>query len=147
MPVKGGKLTPRERLFSATFAATGDAGYSGHKAGYSSAAGASQALRRPAVQEDIRRQQTLRIENELLPLAVDRHVALLRDPATSGQVLVRAIEAGYRWSLARAADDRGKAPHEMTAGEIAQVIEDMMRIAAELAAPVIEHEPASDVFG
>ncbi len=137
MPSKSGKLSPQERAFAGVYAETGDRVYSATKAGYGSpAVRASEVLARPGVVEFIHEKQIARIRNEVLPLAVGRHVALLQDKNVTGQVLNRAIEMAYKYGLGGDAGAAQKEPHEMTPHELARAIEVLERAASDQAKPV-----------
>lgn len=147
MPDKAGKMTHRERIWAERFGGTGDAKYAAEKAGYAfPEQSAAKNLQKPEVMELARRETLTRITNEILPLAAQRHVDLLKDPKTQGQTLNRAIEMAYRYGLAEATGGKEKQAHEMTAEELAQAIAVLQRVAADKAAPVIElqanEEPA-----
>jgi len=120
------------------FAATGDLTYSSAKAGFASPSGGGNALARPEVAAEIQRLQLARIQNEVLPLAVSRHLALLKDTEVGGQTLNRAIEMAYKYGLGGDRDGAGKEAHEMTAAELAEAIATLRRAAADKAKPVIE---------
>ena len=148
MPLKSGKITPGERAFAAAYAETGSQGYAGKKAGYVSAAGASLALQRPAVQAEIARIQTERLFNEVLPLAVRVHIDLLQNPATPAGARVQAVKLAYDRTLGTDASASDKQPHEMTADEIAKALAEarlraatLESVKADRAKPVIDASP------
>lgn len=140
MPNQKGAFTPRERAFIGHMAATGDLTYSAHKAGYASPSGAGNAMARPAVALEVHRVQLARIQNEVLPLAVVRHLEVLNDRRVTGQPLNRAIEMAYKYGLGAGDDGRRKEAHEMTAEELAQAIDTLKRAAADKASPVLDLE-------
>lgn len=147
MPVKSGTQTPQERRFIEAYASTQNTKFAGQEAGYKHpAVQGNQALARPAVQAEIARIQAERITNEVLPLAVDVHIALLRNPKTPAGALVQAVKLAYDRALGAQGAD-GKEPHEMTGEELTRAIERLKGEASERARPVIEHEaPAPGVF-
>ena len=149
MPIKTGALTPRERKLVEVYAMTGDQQYSGHKAGFAGQSGAAMALARPAIQDEIRRVQTEKLFNEVLPLAVSQHLALLEDPKTPAGAKVQAIKLAYDRTLGTQEGASSKAPHEMTPNEITSALaESRLSLAAlesakaDQARPVIEAEPS-----
>lgn len=143
MPDKTGRFTPQERVFVRQMASTGDPVYSAQKAGYSSPAQrASQALARPAVQAEITKLQLERLYSKVLPLAVEQHEKLLRDPATPAGAKVQAIKLAYDRTLGADSEAAHKEPHEMTAAELDAAIQRLRQAAAERAKPVIDVEPA-----
>lgn len=146
LPNQKGAFTPRERVLMDRFAASGDVPYSAQAAGYASASGAHNALARPAVALEIHRIQLARIQNEVLPLAVKRHLELLADKTVSGQTLNRAIEMAYKYGLGAGDDGRRKEAHEMTAEELANAIDTLKRAASDRAAPVLELSAVPGVF-
>lgn len=140
MPTIKGVFTPRERAFIGHMAATGDLTYASHKAGYANVSGGHHAMARPAVALEVHRVQLARIQNEVLPLAVNRHLELLGDKTVTGQTLNRAIEMAYKYGLGAGDDGRRKEAHEMTAEELAQAIDTLKRAAADKALPVLDLE-------
>jgi phage terminase small subunit len=79
MPIKGGEMTSRERVFAEAYAATGDRKEAQRRAGYKGHTGVVMAMQRPEVQAEIRAHQLKRLNNELLPLALDVVQAVLSD--------------------------------------------------------------------
>lgn len=147
LPNQKGAFTPREKLFMGRYVATGDLIYASEKAGFASSSGGANALARPAVAAEIQRLQLARIQNEVLPLAVSRHLALLKDTEVGGQTLNRAIEMAYKYGLGGDRDGAGKEAHEMTAAELAEAIATLRRAAADKAKPVLELEAVSSEPG
>ena len=164
MPRKNGRLTPVEQTFATAYASTHDKAYAGHKAGMSAISGnANKALARPAVQAEIVRQTTERMFNEVLPLAVKQHIALLEDPKTPAGAKVQAVKLAYDRTLGAEGAGNDKQPHEMTPDELARAtVEARLRVAAlesstaDRARPILEHEaseeldeeaPGEDIFG
>lgn len=148
MPIKGGKLTPQERTFAKHLGATGDKTYAATKAGYSvPGVQGFQVAARPAVAEEAQRQALARLHNEVLPLAVERHLALLTDKRTKGPTLTKAIDLAYKYGLNAEHAAKSKEPHEMSAEELATAIDALKRAAADRARPIIDVEPTtSGVF-
>lgn len=146
MPIKGGKLTPMERSFAKHYAATGDATHSARKAGYGTPASrASELLARPAVAAEAQRISLARLQNEVLPLAIERHLKLLTDQKIAGPALSKAIELAYKYGFNSDKAGTDKQPHEMTGEELAEAIAALRRAAADRAKPIIEVE-ANSVF-
>lgn len=146
VPNKRGAFTPRERALIGYMAGTGDLTYSAHKAGYAGESGARGAMARPAVALEVFRVQQARIQNEVLPLAVMRHLEVLNDRKVTGQPLNRAIEMAYKYGLGAGDDGRRKEAHEMTAEELANAIDTLKRAASERASPVLDLTAAPGVF-
>lgn len=141
MPLKGGKLTPQERTFAKHLGATGDATYAATKAGYSHpGVQGSQVSGRPAVAAEAQRHALAQIQNQVLPLAVSRHIALLTDKKTKGPTLTKAIDLAYKYGLNAENAAKPKEAHEMTAEELALAIDALQRAAADRAKPVIDLE-------
>lgn len=144
MPKKGGVLTPQERVFVDRFAATGDGVYAAEKAGYKHPAQrAHDALQRPAIQSEVLKRANAQLLGEGLPLAVQRHIGLLQDARTPGNVLVNAIKLMYERTLGTQDASGGKEPHEMTGEELALAISALKREASERARPIIDAEPST----
>lgn len=139
MPIKGGKMTPQEKAFAASYAETGNSRYAATKAGYSSPdQRASQALQRPAVQAEIARRQQELLFSQVLPLAVQVHLKILADEKAPAGARVQAVKLAYDRTLGLNEAMGGKEAHEMTAEEIAKAIEQLQRVAAERARPVMD---------
>lgn len=145
MPLKNGHITRREVKFADIYATTGDIGYSAKKAGYMQFSGGAKALQRPEVQEQIRRVQLEKLFQDVLPLAVQQHLALLADPKTPAGAKVQAIKLAYDRTLGSQEGAESKAPHEMSADEIQrELTASKLRLAAlesakaDMAKPVID---------
>lgn len=144
MPIKGGRLTPKERAFAKHYAATGNQSFAAAKAGYAVPVQAgSELLSRPAVAAEAQRISLERLQNEVLPLAIERHLKLLTDKNTNGPALSKAIELAYKYGLSGENAAKDKQPHEMTGEELAEAIAALKRAAADRAKPVIDVEPNS----
>jgi hypothetical protein len=78
-------------------------------------------------------------------LAVDAHLALLRDPRTPAGARGVAIGLAYKYGLG-GADEYEKEPHEMSAAELAAAIQNLERLKADRARPVIEGKVTANVF-
>lgn len=140
MAKKNVKFTRQEKAFSVVMAAVGDPTYAAAKAAYSSPQQrGSENMQRPKIQAEVARLQNERLFNEALPLAVERHIALLQNPLTPGNVQVQAIKLAYDRTLGR--DDAGTAkdPSEMNGDELQALIDRLKRQAADQARPVLEH--------
>lgn len=149
MPLKTGRLTPKERRVAVAMAQTGDQRVAARAAGLFDASGVSKALQRPAVQEEIRRVQVELLFSQVLPLAVSQHLALLEDPKTPAGAKVQAIKLAYDRTLGTQEGASSKAPHEMTPNEITSALaESRLRLAAlesakaDQARPILEAEPS-----
>lgn len=142
MPVKGGKLTAQERVVAERFAATGDKSYAMEKAGYAHVgANTARVFNRPAVQESIKRQQLARLNNELLPLALDTIETILTNPKATDSNKNTAAGLVMKYSVGSAGEGEAKEPHEMSADELQAQIARLRAEAAERAKPVIDVEP------
>ena len=138
MPKKSGVLTPQERTYIDAYVAEGSTTKAAIAAGYAQPdKHAAQPLRRPLVAAEVARIQLERLTNEILPLAVDVHCRLLKDPRTPGGVLVQAVKLAYERALGSGAME-GKEPHEMTADDIATALQALKREASNRAKPIIE---------
>lgn len=139
------RMTPRENRFASAYASTGDAAYAAHKAEYSMPEiSGYQVLRRPVVQESIKRQQQARLNNELLPLALDTIEGILKNPKATDSNKNTAAGLVLKYTVGSGAEGgQEKEPHEMTADELQQQIARLRREAAERAKPVIDAEASS----
>lgn len=156
MPLKDGRLTKAEVAFSRAYAATGHKTFAAMSAGYAMPAeAAAQVLARPAVQESIKRQQIARLNNELLPLALDTISTILENEKATDSNKLTAAGLVMKYSVGQDGAGETREPHEMSADELAQRIQALRREAAERAKPVIdveassidEDEPETGVFG
>ena len=151
-------LTRREKVFAAAYAASGSTVEASRRAGYSPTSGAAtKALARPDVNAEVARVYTERLFNVLLPLAVETHEEILRDPKTPAGARVQAVKLVYDRTLSTDHASADKQPHEMSAHELERALADAKLRAAALASvqadrarPVIEGEPleqpAMDLF-
>lgn len=148
MPDKKGRPTRGELVFAEAFARTDDRKYAGEKAGFAHPeAAASKLLQRPAVVADIHRQQVARLENVILPLALDVHESMLRNEKTPAGARAALVKLAYDRAWGSEGDGGGKEPHEMTSEEIGETLAKLRREAAERARPVIDataEPPAPD---
>ena len=127
----------------------GSSAYAAEKARYAFPdQSGSRVLARPAVQESIKRQQAARLNNELLPLALNVLQDVLTSPKATERGKLAASAQVLKHTLGASIDaGEGKEPHEMTIDEIHQRLEALRREAADRAKPVIEGEAESSVFG
>ena len=150
MPVKGGKLTAQEAQFVGHFAATGDPTYAAKMARYSQPqAQGWQKAHNPAIVEATRKAQIVRINNDLLPKALDLIERVIMDDKEATRNRLTAAQIVVKYSLGGKDDGESKEPHEMTPEELQARIDQLRRAQADKARPVIEHEaaPDPDVFG
>lgn len=137
MPIKSGKLTQMERKWVEKFVETGDATYAAEKAGYRHASTrGGQLTHNPELMAEARKLAQRRMSLEVLPLAVQRHVDLLSDPATSGQTLNRAIELAYKYGMVSTDGAEHKEPSEMTPDELERARQQLLAELAARAKPV-----------
>jgi phage terminase small subunit len=141
-----------ERLFAAAYADTGDKAFATAQSGYSGPARsvAAKVLARPMVQAEVLRIQQERLENELLPLAINcLRSIIISDKAPAG-ARVQAAKVVMDRTLGKDQANDGKEPHEWTAGRLAEEIDRLEQIAAARAKPVEAtqlEQPKPDLFG
>ena len=132
-----------EKAFSNKMASSGDAVYAAEKAGYAHPRqAASKNMQNVDVQNDIRRQSLKKLNEGILPLAVDEHERLLRDKLVPAGAKATLIKLAYDRTLGANDDGSQKEPHEMTSEEIDRRLAALRAEAANRSKPVIEHEPA-----
>jgi len=120
-------------------AKTGDKAYSATKAGYKHPEIKAHAvLARPAVQAEIARQQQEILFREALPAAVNCLIEIATDAKAAAGARVQASKVILDRTLGASEAMGGKEAHEMTAEEIAKAIEQLQRVAADRAKPVID---------
>jgi hypothetical protein len=94
MPLRDGKLTPRERVFVKHCAETGSASYAATKAGYRgdpSVIGA-QMRAKPAISAEIQARQEAELFNELRPIAQKQLRTMLESEKTGEKTRFAAIK-------------------------------------------------------
>lgn len=150
MPLKDGSMTEREAIFAGYMAATGDATYSAAKAGYPRPpVDGWKRAHNPALMENVRRVQMARLNNDLLPAALDLIERVILDDKENTRNRLTAAKIVVDRTLGQVQDGaESKEPHEMTAAELQARIERLRREQADRAKPVIDAEPspAAGVF-
>jgi len=145
VPKKNGYPTQQEAAFTNAMVSSGDATYAAAKAGYSSPSKrAHQLMNNPAVVDEVRRRQAQRIENDLLPLAVDTLRTVMADPKQPGSTRVQAAKVVLTQVYGRTAEGGGKEPHEMSAGELQALVDQARRELAERSTLVIDHDDSGE---
>lgn len=159
MPLQNGRLTPKERIAARVFAETGDAPYACRKAGYAEPhvyVRAHELVRKPGIMAEVRKQQAARLNNELLPLAVNMLARVLQDEKETTSNKIKAATLVFKHTLGEpGGSDEGKEPHEMTQAELNARIAKLRQEQAERTAVVIDgevvpverNENKGDVFG
>lgn len=144
LPDLKGRLGSQETVFVKVFAETGDKLAAAKAAGYSQPrTAASKALSRPGVQAEIAKRQQEILFSEILPLAVQVHKQILADDRTPAGARVQAVKLAYDRTFGAQEGAQAKEPHEMTADELAKMIEQLEREASNRAKPVINHDPVN----
>lgn len=145
MPLKSGKLTPKERAFAHTMAETGDSVYSAKEAGYKFAEINSIRLRdNPAIQAEVIRYQQARLIEEALPAAVNCLVGLLTNDKAPAGARVQAAKIVLDRTMGSGEGENAKQPHEMTPDELQAAIDRLRKEASERAKPVIDAETSEE---
>lgn len=135
-------MTYAEKRIAEVMAETGSRKLASIEAGVSPTSGAvAKALARPAVQEEIRRQQVEKLFKDALPAAVTCLIGIMTDDKAPAGARVQASKVVLDRTLGAAEDGTRKEPHEMTAEEIADAIGKLEAMAAERAKPVISAQP------
>ena len=111
---------------------TGDVSEAARRAGYSHPNAAGAALARPAVAAEVSRLQQERLFNDVLPLAVDVHIALLTSPHTPAGAKVQAVKLAYDRTLGAQDGPDRKPVEQMTPGELAAEIARLKQREAKL---------------
>jgi len=126
----------------------------GKAAGYASPlVAANHTLAKPAIAAEVIKLQTQRLVDEILPLAIEQHKALLANAATPAGAKAQLIKLAYDRTMGSQDAKGRKELHEMTVDELADELEQLKRRQADLARPILEGEsrqvdepPAGDVF-
>lgn len=146
MPIKGGRMTGSERVFAERYAATNDKQYAGTMAGYAHPRQrASDALARPEIQAEIRKQQLAILFSVALPAAVACLVSIVTDSKAPAGARVQASKVIFDRTLGQTEGGQDKEPHEMTSEELAKAIGELERVAFERAKVVDIVEDAQTV--
>lgn len=140
MPLKSGKLTPRERAFIPRMARTGDATLSALQSGYADHTSGVKLMQRPQVQAEIIRHQQEILVAELLPASTAVLAAMLNMETPGVPWSARAQAAKIvRSEVAGMADSKGEKDFaSMTAEEIHEKIEEARRLLAERSKPIVD---------
>jgi len=152
MPRKGGRFTPQEQTFVAEYVATGSKRAAGEAAGYASPlVKANHVLSRPAIAAEVARLQLERLQNEILPLAVDVHKELLTAKGVPAGARVQAVKLAYDYVFGDNDKHDGKELHEMSAEQLQTQLDKLRRqqariIAAEAVVTDVEQAPGAGVF-
>lgn len=158
MPDIKGRFTRKEEIAIAAAVASGDLVEGARRAGYAQPyAAANQLENRPAVMAEIRRREEDRLNNDLLPLAVDRLQKILSDDTENSRNHIAAAKLVLDNTINKRDGDAGaREPHEMTAEELAEnianarrALDDLANNARDVTPQEIETESPgnSDVFG
>ena len=142
MPIKGGRRTDKEALFIGHLASTGDATFAATRAGYRDPQVQGwQKAHNPAIVDAVRREQVARMNNSLLPIALDLIERVILDEKENTRNRLTAAKIVVDRTLGQVQDGaETKEPHEMTAAELQARIERLRREQADRAKPVIEHD-------
>ena len=150
MPRRDGSLTEKEAMFAGYMAATGDPTYSAAKAGYAAPqVDGWRQSHNPATMDVVRRAQLARLNNDLLPAAINLIERVILDDKENTRNRLTAAKIVVDRTIGQVQDGaETKEPHEMTAAELQARIERLRREQSERAKPVIdaEHTPAPGVF-
>lgn len=150
MPRKDGRLTPQEQRLAVLQAGGVELSEAARRAGYAHSQSAGQALARPAVAAEVSRLQQERLFNDVLPLAVDVHIAVLTSPHTPAGAKVQAVKLAYDRTLGAQDGPDRKPVEQMTAGELAAEIARLKQREARLEdikagrATVVDVEPLEE---
>jgi phage terminase small subunit len=137
------RITPQQRAFIDAYVKNPDVMKAQEVAGYAPGSnGGYKALAKPAVHAEIVQRQLARLHNEVLPLAVQTHIDMLIDAKTPAGAKAQLVKLAYDRALGAQDVGANKAPHEMTADEIAKALLDLQREASNRATPIIEGESA-----
>jgi hypothetical protein len=142
MPLRNGRITPQEKLWVGQYAKTGDPVYAAQKAGYKAIErnGYKNAAS-PALVAEAHKKSLALLRSTILPLAIERHMALLADPKVTGQSLNKAIEMAYKYGgVAADPDGQVKEAADMSPQELGAAIAALQRAKAEAQRPQLELE-------
>lgn len=142
MPLKGGRLTGRERLFVRHMAQTSDQTYAATKAGYSQATQrGSELMAKPAIKAAVLAEAERILRDELLPLALATHKRLLTDAAVPAGAQLGATKLAYDRTLGVDEVKADKEPSEMTYDELQASIDQLRQAQDQLAGQALDVTP------
>lgn len=145
MPLKNGRITPKEKRFIEAMARTGEAEYSATKAGYSrpEVMGSQIMKQRPEIRARVLERASELLFTELLPLALDRHKMLLTANGVPAGAQLGAVKLAYDRTLGEQQEHVEKEPSEMTYDELNGSIARLEREARERAEAARDITPPS----
>ena len=144
MPRKDGTLTPQEAAYAGYMAASGDPTYSAARAGYRTPeVDGWKKANNPVMVDVVRRAQVARLNNELLPMALNLIEKVILDEKENTRNRLTAAKIVVDRTLGQVQDGaESKEPHEMTAAELQARIERLRREQSERAKPILDAEPS-----
>ena len=150
MPRKDGQMTYKEQRIAEVMAETGNRKFAAFVTNTPYGSGqVDKIVNKPAVQEEIRRQQVAKLFQEALPAAVTCLVSIMTDAKASAGARVQASKVVLDRTLGDKDEGQRKEPHEMSAEEIAKAIDELERVAFERAKSVDsaqEVRKSDDIF-
>lgn len=150
MKVRNGALTPRERLFVEHYAGVGHAVYAAEKAGYADPdSDGSRLPERPRISAALERARE-RLRDVGGPIGVETLIELTGKRYPPGTRRAAASDLIKYAGLAAIDEALNKPIYEMTAAEIDQRRQHLMKELSDMALPVIleaESVPDDGVFG
>lgn len=116
-------MTAKELRYIEAAAQVGEGETAARIAGYAApSVAAAQLAQRPAVVSEVKRMQTERLNNDLLPLAVDRIEKILKSDKANPRDHIAAAKLVFDNTIKAGDGANEKEPHEMTADELAERI-------------------------
>lgn len=144
MPIKGGRRTDKEALFIGHLASTGDATFAAVRAGYRDPQVQGwQKAHNPAIADAVRRAQLARLNNDLLPMALNLIEKVILDDKENTRNRLTAAKIVVDRTIGMVQDGaETKEPHEMTAAELQARLERLRREQSDRAKPILDVEPS-----
>jgi hypothetical protein len=152
MPLKGGRMTSRERALIEARASGADMATAARRAGYATKAAAYEAAAKPEILAAIQAQQAARLVHEGLPIAVQTLIEIASDARQPPASRIQASKIIVDRGLPLGDPARDKRPEDMSGEELARAIAALQRRASDLARPVdaivvdAAPEPAASVL-
>lgn len=134
MPLRGGRMTPREIAFAKEYAATGDLTYASRRAGYGAPSGGANALQRPSIKEKIAAIREARLP-ELVTVALNAVAEIAQDRTAPASARVAAADKIFKVASQYRESQGVEIPVEE--GDVIRILQAANRTFVDL----LEHRP------
>ena len=150
LPLKSGKMTAKEAIFIGHMAATGDPTYAARMAGYAQPDMRGREMMKNENIGPVARRAILDRARSYAPNALDYMNQVVRDEKEATRNRLTAANNITKLAMSDADGGEVRELHQMSEAELQSMADALKRKLADMAKPVIEHEPdqaKGDVFG